>query len=219
MDRDAKLAQWLQERRAAMDPRELQRYREYMERIEIHFNELASRPPRRTRRQILEDQAYNDRLRMASRQNQANRAGVRAANSQMPSKGQIKNYVEKQLKSIKYDYLAALAANIEEEQSKFDPLDIDDIEEELKSKKNWSQKDNADEVEDFQEELDKQEHEGAEPTGKAKARAEEAKVSMQHQMMECGICMEQFKDGEEVKVLDCGSKGEAGHLFHADCIL
>jgi len=87
----------------------------------------------------------------------------------MPSKGQIKNYVDKQLKSIKYDYLSALAANIEEEQSKFDALDIDDIEEELKSKKNWSQKDNADEVEDFQEELDKQGDEEAEPNGKGNA--------------------------------------------------
>ena len=87
----------------------------------------------------------------------------------MPSKGQIKNYVDKQLKSIKYDYLSALAANIEEEQSKFDALDIDDIEEELKSKKNWSQKDNADEVEDFQEELDKKGDEEAEPNGKGNA--------------------------------------------------
>ena len=169
MERDAKLAQRLQEQRAAMDPNELQRYREYMERIEIHFNELASRPPRQTQRQVLEDQAYHDRLRMASRQNQSNRAAARAASDQMPSKGQIKNYVDKQLKSIKYDYLTALAANIEEEQSKFDALDIDDIEEELKSKKNWSQKGNPSEVEDFQEELDKQEDGEAEPNDKGNA--------------------------------------------------
>lgn len=120
---------------------------------------------------------------------------------------------------MKYDYLSALAANIEEEQSKFDPLDIDDIEEELKSKKNWSQKDNADEIEDFQEELDKQGDEEAEPDGTANVPAAKAEVEVKHQMMECGICMEQFKDGEEVKVLDCGSKAEACHLFHADCIL
>jgi hypothetical protein len=155
-----------------MDPRELERYREYMERIEIHFNELANRPQRQTRRQILEEQAYNDRLRMASSQNQANRAAARAAASQMPSKGQIKNYVDKQLRSIKYDYMAALTANIEEEQSKFDALDIDDIEEELKSKKNWSQKDNADDVDDFQEELDKQEDEEPAPNDNVKGKAE-----------------------------------------------
>ena len=190
MDRDAKLAQRLQEQRAAMDPHELQRYREYMERIEIHFNELASRPPRQTQREVLEEQAYNDRLRMASRQNQAARAAARAAGTQMPSKGQIKHYVDKQLKTIKYDYLTALAANIEEEASKFDPLDIDDIEEELKSKKNWSQKDNADEVEDFQEELDKQEDEEAQPDGTGNAQAAKVEVEVKHQMMECGICME-----------------------------
>jgi len=137
----------------------------------------------------------------------------------MPSKGQIKNYVDKQVKTIKYDYLAALTVNIEEEQSKFDPLDIDDIEEELKSKKNWSQKDNADDVEDFQEELDKQGDEEADIDGKVKAPAGKAAVELRPQMMECGICMEQFKDGEEVKVLGCGAKGETCHLFHGDCIL
>ena len=137
----------------------------------------------------------------------------------MPSKGQIKNYVDKQVKTIKYDYLAALTVHIEEEQSKFDPLDIDDIEEELKSKKNWSQKDNADDVEDFQEELDKQGDEEADTDGKVKAPAAKAAVELRPQMMECGICMEQFKDAEEVKVLDCGAKGETCHLFHGDCIL
>ena len=63
---------------------------------------------------------------------------MRDARSLVPSKGQIKNFVDKKVKSLKFDYLSAIAINQVEENSKFDVLDLDNIEEELRSKKNWS---------------------------------------------------------------------------------
>jgi len=146
-----------------------------------------------------DDYPQRDIMRESMEEGSSRRIPRRRQRDGIVTKGQMRQFVSKNIQTVNYSCRAAPATPVKRKEKANDDDLVEDIELFSSNKDETSKKCLNEEAEEVKEDV---------PI--ARFTKEEDN--------QCGICLVQFDEGEPLKALGCNTEGQQMHVFHEECI-